>query len=52
MGRRCDTSSMTRVRVDKKMREENVDADVLIAGGACCWSSERVEVLGLILMVV
>ena len=36
VGRRCGTSSVTRVRVDKKMREGNVDADVLIVGGACC----------------
>ena len=52
MGRRCDTSSVTRVGVDKKMRGGNVDADVLIAGGVCCWSSERVDVVDLIWMVV
>ena len=34
------------------MGEGNVDADVLIAGGVCCWSSEKVDVVDLIWMVV
>ena len=34
------------------MREGDVDADVLIVGGACRWSSERVDVVGVSLMTV
>ena len=52
MGRRHYTSSMNRVRVYKKMRKRNVDADVLIVGGACCRSSERVDIAGVNVMAV
>ena len=52
MGRQRYTSSVTRVRVDKKRRMGNVDVDVLIVAGACCRSSERVDIAGVNVMAV
>ena len=45
MGRRRYTSSMTRVRVDKKMRKGIGDADVLVVAGACCCKRVRESIL-------